>query len=67
MKQIFEKNETLFCILLILLCVIINSYCMQNFGLTDYRSAIINTIFSIFFDCAYDYFKKNKILWSYKS
>ena len=48
MKQIFEKNETLFCILLILLYVIINSYCMQNFGLTDYRSAIINTIFSIF-------------------
>ena len=48
MKQIFEKNDTLFCILLILLYVIINSYCMQNFGLTDYRSTIINTIFSIF-------------------
>ena len=48
MKQIFEKNDTLFCILLILLYVIINSYCLKNFGLTVYRSTIINTIFSIF-------------------
>ena len=47
MKKIFEKHETLFCIILIVLYVVINSYCMQNFGLTDYRSAIINTIFSI--------------------
>lgn len=47
MKQIFERNETLFCILLILLYVIINSYCIQNFGIEDYRSAIINTIFSL--------------------
>lgn len=27
--------------------IVINSYCMQNFGLTDYRSAIINTVFSV--------------------
>ena len=47
MKKIFEKHETLICILLIVLYVVINSYCMQNFGLTDYRSAIINTIFSV--------------------
>lgn len=47
MKKIFEKQETLFCILLIVLYVVINSYCIQNFGLTDYRSAIINTIFSV--------------------
>ena len=47
MKKIFEKHETLSCILLIVLYVVINSYCMQNFGLTDYRSAIINTIFSV--------------------
>lgn len=47
MKKIFEKHETLFCILLIVLYVVINSYCMQKFGLTDYRSAIINTIFSV--------------------
>ena len=48
MKNIFEKNETLFCILLIIAYIIVNSYCIQNFGIEDYRSTIINTIFSIF-------------------
>ena len=47
MKKVFEKHETLISILLIILYVVINSYCMQNFGLEDYRSTIINTIFSI--------------------
>jgi membrane protease YdiL (CAAX protease family) len=47
MKKIFEKHETLMCILLIILYVVINSYCMQTWGLTDYRSAIINTILSV--------------------
>ena len=46
MKKLFEKHETLCCIGLIVLYVVINSYCMQNFGLEDYRSTIINTIFS---------------------
>lgn len=48
MKKIFEKHETLFCILLIVAYVVINSYCVQNFGTTNYMSSIINTIFSIF-------------------
>ena len=48
MKKIFEKHETLFCILLIVAYILINSYCLQNFGITDYRSTIINTMFSIF-------------------
>lgn len=47
MKKIFDKYETLICILLIIIYVVSNSYCMQNFGLTDYRSTIINTIFSV--------------------
>ena len=47
MKKIFEKNETLFCILLIVFYIIVNSYCIQNFGIEDYRSTIINTIFSL--------------------
>lgn len=46
-KKIFEKHETLMSILLIVLYVVVNSFCMQNFGLEDYRSTIINTIFSI--------------------
>lgn len=48
MKKIFEKNETLICMILIILYIVINSYCMQNFGIEDYKSTIINTIFSLF-------------------
>lgn len=48
MIKIFEKYETIFCILLIVLYILINSFCIQNFGVVDYRSLIINTIFSIF-------------------
>ena len=47
MKKLFENHESLFCILLIVIYVIVNLYCMQNFGIADYRSTIINTIFSI--------------------
>ena len=47
MKRLFEKHETLFCIVLIVVYILVNSYCMQNFGIEDYRSTIINTIFSI--------------------
>ena len=47
MKKIFEKHETLFCILLIVLYIVINSFCLQNFGVTDYRSTLINTLFSL--------------------
>lgn len=47
MKRLFEKHETFMCIVIIILYVVINSYCLQNFGTTDYRSAIINTIFSV--------------------
>ncbi len=46
LKKLFEKHETLMCILLIILYIIINSFCINNFGITDYRSAIINTVFS---------------------
>ncbi len=48
MKKIFKKHETLFCILLIILYIMINSYCMQSFGYTSFISFVINTIFSIF-------------------
>ena len=54
MKKIFEKNETLFCILLIVAYVLINSFCLQNFGIENYRSVIINV-------------KKNFLLWNYKN
>lgn len=47
MKKLFEKHETLICILLIVVYVVVNSFCKKNFGMADYRSTIINTIFSI--------------------
>ncbi len=45
-KKLFEKHETPMCILLIILYIVINSFCMQNFGIEDYRSTLINTAFS---------------------
>lgn len=48
MIKFFEKFETIICILLIVFYIVINSYCMQNFNTTDYRTVIINTCFSIF-------------------
>lgn len=48
MKKVFENYEVLFCIMLIVIYILVNSYCIQNFGVEDYRSAIINTIFSVF-------------------
>jgi len=47
MKKIFNKYEPLFCIVLIIIYILVNSYCIQNFGITSYKSTIINTIFSI--------------------
>ena len=47
LKKLFEKHETPMCIMLIILYVVINSYCLRNFGVTDYRSAVINTVFSV--------------------
>lgn len=47
MKKIFEKYEAMFCILLIVLYIVINSFCLQSFGATDYRSTVINTLFSL--------------------
>ena len=47
MKKYFEQHETLFNILLIVLYVVVNSYCMKNFGYTNYISTIINTLLSI--------------------
>ncbi|MBE6148873.1 MAG: CPBP family intramembrane metalloprotease [Firmicutes bacterium] len=47
MRKVFEKYETLFCMLLIVLYVVVNSIYIQKFGLVDYRCVIINTMFSI--------------------
>ena len=47
MEKIFKKYETLFCISLIFLYLVVNSYCINNIGIYDYRSAVVNTFFSL--------------------
>ena len=47
MKKTFEKYETMICVLLIAMYVLINSFCIQNFGIQNFKTTIINTIFSI--------------------
>lgn len=46
MSKIFEKHETLFCILLIVIYIAVNSVCVQNFGETSPVGFIVNTILS---------------------
>lgn len=47
MENIFKKHETLYCILLIVIYIITNSFCLEQFGLTDIRMVIVNTILSL--------------------
>ena len=47
MNKLFEKHETLFCMLLIIIYIVVNSDCVQNFGFTSCISFIANTIFSV--------------------
>ncbi len=47
MNKIFEKHETLFCMLFIIIYVVVNSVCVQNFGYTSSVSFIVNTILSV--------------------
>ena len=46
MRKVFEKHETLFCMLLIIVYIAVNSLCIQNFGYTSCVSFIVNTILS---------------------
>lgn len=46
MNKIFEKHETLFCMLMIIIYIAVNSVCVQNFGNTSFISFIVNTILS---------------------
>lgn len=47
MNKMFEKHETLFCMLLILVYVVVNSVCVQNFGYTGSVSFAVNTLLSV--------------------
>ena len=47
MNKIFEKHETLFCMLLIIIYIAVNSVCVQNFGYTSSVSFVVNTVLSV--------------------
>ncbi len=48
MKEKFYKKETLHVILLIVIYVVLNSYCINSFGTASYITTIINTLISAF-------------------
>lgn len=41
------KHETLISIILIIIYILFNSYCVNNFGINDFRTIIINLLLSI--------------------
>ena len=45
--RFYKKYEMIFVILLIVFYIVINSFFLNNFGLTDYRSFIVNLLFSL--------------------
>ena len=47
MKKFYEKHELLFCMLLIIIYIVVNSICINVFGMTDYRTSITNILLSI--------------------
>lgn len=51
MKKYYEKHEILISILLIIIYIISNSFCLQNFGMIDYRTMTINLILCILIIC----------------
>lgn len=47
MKTFFYKNETIIALGLIIIYLVTNSYCLNNFGLEDIRTLIINGVLSL--------------------
>ena len=47
MKRFYKKHEFLFCMLLIITYIVVNSICINLFGMYDYKTAIINILLSI--------------------
>lgn len=45
-RSFYEKHETALCMALIGAYVVINSFCLQNFGTADFRSMVINLSFA---------------------
>lgn len=47
MSKYFEKYEFLISILLIIVYIVTNSFCLQKYGIYDYRCMLINIVLSI--------------------
>lgn len=47
MVKFYEKHEFSFCMILIILYIVINSICLNSFGQFDYKTALVNTVFSL--------------------
>ena len=47
MKKYFEKHETLFSILLIIIYLVTNSFCLNNYGSKDFRTMLLNIVLSV--------------------
>ena len=47
MKKSIEKNETLICILTIIIYLLTNSYFINNYGISNYKTTILNIILSL--------------------
>lgn len=47
MIKFFERYEFVFCMMLIIFYIVINSICLNSFGQFDYKTALVNTVFSL--------------------
>ena len=47
MRKLFDKNETLISILLIVIYLISNSFCLYNFGIYNYKTFLVNFILTV--------------------
>ena len=47
MVKFYEKHEFSFCMILIIFYIVINSICLDNFGQFNYKTALVNTLFSL--------------------
>lgn len=47
MEKVFDKHEILFCVISIIIYLLLNSFCIQNFGTLSGKTTIINSLLSI--------------------
>ncbi|MBQ3511476.1 MAG: hypothetical protein IJA30_04190 [Bacilli bacterium] len=47
MRKLFDKNETLISIFLIVIYLISNSFCLSNFGIYNYKTFLVNFILTV--------------------